>query len=116
MFWVFGNRFCSVIWFFFEFLIPYTLGGLNNLISNPFLTIFSMSDVPRGVLVLLGCQKQRTFPLDLACPGCLSVHPLTVLPYYGIVKPIVLGKVPGEAVKGKFGDAPNIMGDVGTIP
>jgi hypothetical protein len=29
----------------------------------------------------------------------VSVHPPSVLPYYGIVKPMVLGKVPGEAVK-----------------
>jgi len=60
--------------------------------------IFSVLDVLGGVLVLSGRQKQRTLPLDLACPGCLSVCPLTVLPYYGIVKPIVLGEVPGEAV------------------
>ncbi len=97
---MFGNWLCSVMWFvLFEFLTPSTLGGLNFLISNPFMTILSASDVPRGVSVLLGCQKQRTLPLDLACPGCLSVCPLTVLPYYGIVKPIVLGKAPGEVVK-----------------
>jgi hypothetical protein len=43
----------------FEFLTP-TLGGHNFFISNPFLTIFNTTDVPRGeVEHLLGQQKEK---------------------------------------------------------
>jgi len=34
--------------FFFEFLTPFTLGGHNFLISNPFWMIASVLDVSRG--------------------------------------------------------------------
>jgi len=59
---------CSVWWnfvFLFEFLTPFTLGcgggggGPNFLISNSFLTIISVPDVPRGgIQVLFEHQKQ----------------------------------------------------------
>jgi hypothetical protein len=50
---------CSVQWFvFFEFLTPFTLGGHNFLISNPFLTILTVLDAPRGGLqTLFGRHK-----------------------------------------------------------
>jgi hypothetical protein len=56
-----GTSLCSVQWFvFFQFLAPFTLGGHNFLISNPFLIIITMSDVPREeVQVLFGHQKQH---------------------------------------------------------
>jgi len=52
---------CNVQWFvFFQFLTPFTSGGHNFLISNPFLTIVSVSDVTRGgVQVLFGHHKQH---------------------------------------------------------
>jgi hypothetical protein len=65
---------CSVWWFvFFEFLIPFILGGHNFLISNPFSTIVSVSDVSRwGVQVLFGHQKQGSPPLG-SCALSASV-------------------------------------------
>jgi len=49
---------------FFEFLTPFTLGGHNFLISNPFSTIVSVFDAPRGgIQVLCGHQKQWSLPL-----------------------------------------------------
>jgi hypothetical protein len=68
---------CNVQWFvFLEFLTPFSLGGCNFLISNPFLTIAKVSDAPR-VQVLFWHQKH---PLDLACPERLSVQSLADLP------------------------------------
>jgi hypothetical protein len=51
---MFGNRLCNVMsFYFFEFLTPSTWGGHNFLISNMFLTKFTMLDVSReGVQVL----------------------------------------------------------------
>jgi hypothetical protein len=44
-----GIDFDNVQWFvFFQFLTPFTLGGHNFVISNLFLTIVSVLDVPRG--------------------------------------------------------------------
>jgi hypothetical protein len=49
--------------YFFEFLTPFTLGACNFLISNPFLTLVTVSDAPRGgVQVLFGHQKQWSRP------------------------------------------------------
>jgi len=54
---------------FYKFLTPFTLGGRNFLISNQFLTIVSVSDVPRGgVQVLFGHQKQRNPPFGSSLP------------------------------------------------
>jgi len=53
----------------FEFLTPPTLGAHNFLIFNPFFTIFSASDAPRGgVQHMLGHQKQRSPPLGSGLP------------------------------------------------
>jgi hypothetical protein len=52
--------------FFFEFLTPFTLGDHNFLISNLFLTIVCVLDVPRGGLqILFGHQKQQNPPLAI---------------------------------------------------
>jgi hypothetical protein len=54
---------------FFEFFIPFTLGGYNFFNSIPFSTIFSVLDVPiGGVQVLFGHQKQWNPPLELSPP------------------------------------------------
>jgi hypothetical protein len=58
----------------------------NFLISNPFLTIFSASDVSKGgIEISFGHQNQQSAPRpplrDSACPECLSVHSHTILPY-----------------------------------
>jgi hypothetical protein len=59
-----------------EFFTLSTLGGCNFLISNPFLTIFSASDVSRGgVEISLGHQQQQSPSLSASrCRECLSVH------------------------------------------
>jgi hypothetical protein len=50
--------------FFFEFLTPFTLGDDNFLISNLFLRVLSVLDMPRGgIQVLFGHQKQQNPPL-----------------------------------------------------
>jgi hypothetical protein len=68
--------------FFFEFLTPFTLRGCNFFISNLFLTIIFVSDVPRaGVQVCLDNKNNRALPLDPGCPEHLSVQRLTNLPY-----------------------------------
>jgi hypothetical protein len=55
--------------YFFEFLTPFTLGGRNFLISNPFSTIVSVSDASgKGVQVLFGHQKQWNLPLGFGMP------------------------------------------------
>jgi hypothetical protein len=55
--------------FFSMFLTPFTLEGYNFLSSHLFLTIFTVSNVPRGgVEVLFGHQKQCTPPLGLTLP------------------------------------------------
>ncbi len=73
---------CSVQWFvFLSFLTPFILGDCNFLISNPFLMIVNVLNVPRrGLQVLFGHQKQQNPPLDLAYPKCLSVWSLASLP------------------------------------
>jgi len=44
-------------------------GGHNFLISNPFLIIISVSDVPRGgVQGSFGQQKQQSPPLESSLP------------------------------------------------
>ncbi len=48
---------------FFEFLTPFTLGGHNFLISNPFLTILIVLDVPK---------REFNFCLDTRSNGALS--------------------------------------------
>ncbi len=75
---------------FFEFLNPFILGGHNFLISNLFLMIVDMSDVPRGgnflisdpfsrivnmsdaqrerFKVLFGHPKQQSVPLGSGRP------------------------------------------------
>jgi hypothetical protein len=54
----------NIRWFvYFKFLAPCTLRGCNFLISNPFSTIVSVSDAPRGgVQVLFEHQKQQSPP------------------------------------------------------
>jgi hypothetical protein len=55
--------------YFFEFLTPFTLGGRNFLISNPFSTIVSVSDASgKGVQVLFEHQKQWNLPLGFGMP------------------------------------------------
>jgi hypothetical protein len=67
---------------FFKFLTPITLGDRNFLIFNPFLTIVSVSDVPRGgVQVLLDTRNNGTLPLDPAFLKPLNVRSLASLPY-----------------------------------
>ncbi len=57
---------------FFEFS-PHNFGGYNFLNSNPFLTIFSMLDVPtRRVQILFGHQKQQSPPLGSSLPWALK--------------------------------------------
>jgi hypothetical protein len=47
---------------FFEFLSPFTVGGHNFFISNPFLMIFSVLDAPRGGFqVFLDTRNNKTF-------------------------------------------------------
>jgi len=67
---VIGNALCSIQWFFKKkFLTPSTLGDLDFLNSNPFLTILSAPDVPvGGVQVLFGHQKQQSLPLGSCLP------------------------------------------------
>jgi hypothetical protein len=50
--------------------------------------------------------------------GLPSFSPPDEIWYYGKVKPlpIMLGKVPGELVRGKLGDTPNIAGKAKTTP
>jgi hypothetical protein len=68
--------------FFFEFLTPFPLRGCNFFICNLFLTIVSMSDVPRaGVQVCLDNKNNGALPLYPGCPERLSVQRLTNLPY-----------------------------------
>jgi len=48
------SGFDSVGWFvFFEFMASFSLGGHNFLISNPLLTIVSVSDASRGGVQIL---------------------------------------------------------------
>ncbi len=55
--------------FFFEFVTPFTLRGYNFFISNLFLTIIFVSDVPRaGVQVCLDNKNNRALPLYPGCP------------------------------------------------
>jgi hypothetical protein len=65
---------CSLQWFFlFEFWTPFSLGGYNFLISNPFLTIASVSDASReGVQVLFWHQKHTSPPLGSGLPWALK--------------------------------------------
>jgi len=69
-----GISFGSVWWFvFFEFLTPFTLQDCNFLLSNPFLTIVNVSDVPRGgVQVLFGHKKKQSPALGSALPRALK--------------------------------------------
>jgi hypothetical protein len=54
---------------FFEFLTPFTLGGHNFLVSNPFLTIVSVPDAPiGGVQVFFGHHKQLSYALGSSLP------------------------------------------------
>jgi hypothetical protein len=47
----------------FEFLTPFTLGGYNFLIFNPFLTILNVLDAPRrGLQFFLDTRTNRAFP------------------------------------------------------
>jgi hypothetical protein len=49
--------------FFFEFMASFSLRANNFLISNPLLTIVSVSDASRGgVQILFGHQKQWSPP------------------------------------------------------
>jgi hypothetical protein len=82
-FWVFRNQRwqCSVVCFF-EFLTPFTSGSCNFLISNPFLTIVSVADAPRGgIQICFNTKNNRDLPLHPACPEHLSVRSPTSLPY-----------------------------------
>jgi hypothetical protein len=66
--------------FFFEFLIPSTLGGHNFFNSTPFLTIFNALDVPiGGVQILFGHSNNEALLLDPAYPKHLSVQSLAGL-------------------------------------
>jgi hypothetical protein len=68
--------------YFFEFLTPFILGGLNFLISNLFSTIVNVSNVLRGgVQVWFGHQNNRALLLDPACLERLSVRSQAGLPY-----------------------------------
>ncbi len=69
--------------FFFEFLTPFTLGGHNFLIYNPYLTIVSVLYALRGgVQDWFGHQKNRAFPFNSTCLECLSVQSLDGLTYW----------------------------------
>jgi hypothetical protein len=69
------NQLCSVLRFvFLSFWPPLLWGAITFSFLILFWRFFSVSDVPRGVPVLLGCLKQRTLPLDLACPGWVFTH------------------------------------------
>ncbi len=55
--------------FFFEFLTLFSLRGHNFLISNPLLTIVSVSDASRGgVQIWFGHQKQWRPPFGSGLP------------------------------------------------
>jgi hypothetical protein len=61
--------FGGTLFFYSEFLTPFTLGGHNFLISNSFFTIISVPDVPRGgIQVLFEHQKQQNPPLGSCLP------------------------------------------------
>ncbi len=54
---------------FFEFLTPFTLGGINFFNSNTFLMIFRAPNAPiGGVQVLFGHGKQWSLPLASGLP------------------------------------------------
>ncbi len=69
---VLGTDFDSVQWFGFLSSWP-SLRGCNFCISYSFLTIVSVSDVPRGGFKFcLDIRNNWALPLDPACPECLS--------------------------------------------
>jgi hypothetical protein len=74
IYWVFWELTLIVFsgWLF-EFLTLFTLWGCNFFISYLFLTIVSVSDVPRGGFKFcLDIRNNWALPLDPACPECLS--------------------------------------------